>query len=380
MNILHITKITGIAGSENHLLTLMGGLRQRGHEVRCLMLVEPGNPVEAFASACHERDIAVARVTIRRNIDPAAFWGILQSIRQQKPDIVHTHLQHADLHGITAAILARVPGIISSRHNDNAFRRRAPYRQINRWLWRRVDAGIAISNAIRDFSITVEGAAPDKISTILYGLDPAARLPDRAATRAALHNELGLPDDALILGMVCRLIEQKGIPYALQAFAKIAADHPAAHIVIAGDGPLRGELETQANDLGIGEHAHFLGWRDEPAAIFAACDIFLMPSLWEGFGLVLLEAMAQNIPVIGSAVSAIPEVIVNGETGLLLPPRDVDGLAHAMIRLLDDPALRESMGQAGRTRLEMHFNPERMVDETEALYQRILTQKQTAIS
>ena len=102
-SVLHTFKLTGIAGSENHLLTLMQGLQARGYRLHCLMLVEPGNPVEPFMQACRERDIIAARVVIRRDIDPAAWWGVVRHIRQVNPEIVHTHLQHADLHGIMMA-------------------------------------------------------------------------------------------------------------------------------------------------------------------------------------------------------------------------------------------------------------------------------------
>ena len=140
---------------------------------------------------------------------------------------------------------------------------------------------------------------------------------------------------------------------------------------MTGDGPLRAELEARAAQPDLTERVHFLGWRTEMAPIYAALDIFLMPSLWEGFGLVLLEAMAQGVPVVGSAVSAIPEVVADGETGLLVPPRDPVALAEALAALLADPARRAAMGAAGRARLEAEFSPARMVGATAALYERL---------
>lgn len=376
MRVLHICKVTGVAGAENHLLTLLTGLRGRGIDARLLLLVEPGNPVEAMIAAAASRGIPAERSVIRADIDPVLLIQLARRLRALQPDIVHTHLFHADLHGIPAARLAGVKRIISSRHNDNAFRRRFPYRQINRFLWRLTTAGIGISAAITRFAIEVEGASPAQMTTIPYGLDSAGAV-DRAAARAALRSELGLPPDTLLAGMVCRLIEQKGVPYALAAFARLAARFPAAHLVIAGEGPLRPVLEAQARDLRLAERVHFLGWRTDTAAIFAALDVFLMPSLWEGFGLVLLEAMAQGIPVIGSAVSAIPEVVANGETGLLCPPRDVDCLAAALGDLLADPGLRARLGAAGHTRLEERFTAERMVAQTAAVYEGVITGAQT---
>lgn len=374
MHILHITKATGIAGSENHLLTLLAGLREMGADARLLLLVKPDNPVEALAQAAAARGIPVERETIRGHVDPALLARLTRRLRAARPDIVHTHLLHADLHAIPAARLAGVRGVVSSRHNDNAFRRRLPIRLLHRGLWRLTDAGIGISAAITQFAIAVEGAPPATMTTIRYGLAPTTQAAGQAAVtdRKAARAALGLPPEALLPGMVCRLIEQKGIPYALQAFARIAPDFPAAQLVIAGDGPLRPELEAQAEALGVADRTHFLGWQADPAPIFAALDVFLMPSLWEGFGLVLLEAMAQGLPVIGSAVSAIPEVVIDDETGLLCPARDVNCLARALAALLADPARRAALGAAGRARLLGEFSPARMVAETLAVYQGVL--------
>ncbi len=386
MHVLHITKATGIAGSENHLLTLLAGLREKEVDARLLLLVEPDNPVEALVQAASARGIPIEREVIRGHVDPALLARLTRRLRAAHPDIVHTHLLHADLHAIPAARLAGVRGVVCSRHNDNAFRRRLPIRLLHRGLWRLTDAGIGISGAITQFVVSVEGAPPAKMTTIRYGLAPRpqaagqAAAPDREAARAALRDGLGLPPDALLLGMVCRLIEQKGIPYALQAFARIAAEFPAAALVIAGDGPLRAELEAQADALGVADRVHFLGWQADPAPVFAALDVFLMPSLWEGFGLVLLEAMAQGVPVVGSAVSAIPEVVVNGETGLLCPARDVDCLARALAALLSDPARRSALGAAGRVQLLREFSPARMVAETLAVYQGVLGRRARAES
>ncbi|MDL1885046.1 glycosyltransferase family 4 protein, partial [Anaerolineae bacterium CFX8] len=146
-------------------------------------------------------------------------------------------------------------------------------------------------------------------------------------------------------------------------------DFPQAHLLIAGQGPLETELRALAAPLG--ERVHFLGWRDDTPRLMAALDVLLVPSLWEGFGLVILEAMAQQTPVIGSAVSAIPEIITDGETGLLAPPRSADKLADALRTLLADAPLRHHLGLLARDRLESFFDAARMADETAALYEEL---------
>src|SRR5690606_17974786 len=161
------------------------------------------------------------RVPIRRHIDPALIGRLRGILRQQKPDIVHTHLIHADLHGTLAARLAGVRRVITSRHNDNNFRRSLPMQIVNRLLWRMTDSGIAISGAIAQFCVEAEGAPATKLTTIHYGL-PLAAL-DRKRAQAALRSELNIAPDALLVGMVCRLIEQKGVVYGLRGFAQVAA-------------------------------------------------------------------------------------------------------------------------------------------------------------
>lgn len=369
--VIHLSKMTGAAGSEGHLLALLPGLRARGVDARLWMLVEPGNPVQDYVDRAEALGVPVERVIIRRHFDPGLWRRLAVRLRDARPDLVHTHLIHADLYGIPAARWAGVRGVVSSRHNDDRFRRWLPVRVLSRWLWRQADAGIAISEAIRRFAIAYEGVSPQKIHTIHYGLDPASvHAPPDARTR--LRQELGLPADAPLVGSVCRLIEQKGLDNALDGFAQVVAEFPAAHYAIAGDGPLRGALEAQAARLGVADRVHFLGWRADAPAIFAALDVLLAPSRWEGFGLVFLEAMALGVPVISTRVSAIPEVIADGETGWLVPPDDPAAIAGALRAALVDPDERCRRGEAGRARLESQFTVDAMVERTLAVYRGVV--------
>ncbi len=367
MRVLHVIKATRIAGAESHLLILLGGLAARGIDARMLVLVEPGTPMDDYCALLAERGVPAETLVIHRHADPALLPRLWRRFRALKPDVVHTHLLHADLYGLPAARLARVPVVITGRHAANAFRQRWPLRLVNAVWWRLATAGVASSDHVARYMIAVEAAPADRLHTIHYGLEIPDPL-DRPAARAALRGELGLPAEAPIIGMVCRLVWEKDIPNALLAFERVGRAFPEAHLVIAGDGPLRAELEAQAAALDAAARVHFLGWRAESAPIFAALDVLFMPSLTEGFGMSLLEAMAQHLPIVSSNVSAIPEVVADGETGLLCPPRAVEALAVALGTLLDEPALRARMGQAGRRRLEVSFSAGRLVDETIALY------------
>lgn len=373
MRIAHIVKVTRISGAERHLLVLLEGLRKRGIAAHLIILVERDRPMDIMAAAAEKRDIPLTRLTIHRDYDLSLLWRLQRALRQIKPDIAHTHLIHADLFGYAAAKLAQVSAVVSSRHLDDAFRYRSRWRRVNRWLWRRIDAGIAISAAMERFALEIEDAPADKVSAVLYGMEYRWRSDeDIASSRNLLRNELSLPPDAQVLGMASRLVEQKGIPYALEALRRIRSDFPRAHLVIAGDGEKASELRRLASMLGIADRVCWLGWRDDAADLMAAFDIFLLPSLREGFGLVLLEAMSRRVPIIASRVGAIPEVVVDGETGILVEARNVDQLAGAMARLLKDRALRKYMGLLGAARLEEQFSVEKMVDGTLAIYERIL--------
>ncbi|MBA3868594.1 MAG: glycosyltransferase family 4 protein [Anaerolineae bacterium] len=370
MRVVHIIKVTGIAGAEQHLITLLSGLRDQQIDACIILLVEPDNRMDNYIAALNARQVPAQAIVIRHHADVTLISRLHTALEALAPDIVHTHLIHADLYGALATRGIKVP-IISSRHNDDAFRYRAPVRLVNRMLWRMTSKGIAISDAIARFSIEIEGAKPEQIQRIHYGLDTAIAPLNRTETKRKLTAELKLPADSQLIGMVCRLIEQKGVRYGLEAFIQLADKFPKAHLLIAGKGLLLLELEERTKEAGLSSRVHFLGWRSDAPVLMAGLDILLAPSLWEGFGLVMLEAMAQQTPIVASRVSAIPEVVSDRETGLLVEPKDVEGLKDALSKLLKDSALRQHMGLMGRDRLETHFSAIRMVKETIELYHTI---------
>ncbi|MCC6614432.1 MAG: glycosyltransferase [Anaerolineae bacterium] len=371
MHVTHLIKAVGIAGAERHLLTLLPGLRARGIDVDLILLVEPDRLLDSYVQMMEAAGIPVERRIIHSHADLSLVPWLNGRLRQRKPDILHTHLIHADLYGTLAARLAGVR-VVTSRHNDDPFRTKAPLRQMLQFLWHLTSAGIAISSAVARFTIETEGAPADKLHVVHYGIAHWQGEIDKRAARADLRRELQLAPDALVIGIISRLIAQKGIDDGLRAFKQVADEFPDGHLVIAGDGALRETLELEAERLQLGTRVHFLGWRSDAVRVMAALDIFLMPSLWEGFGLTLLEAMSMAVPVVATSVSAIPEIVAHQETGLLVPPHDVNGLADALRLLMGDSALRHHMGMLGEDRLETHFSAERMIDETQAVYQRVL--------
>ena len=363
MTIVHIAKMTGVAGTENHLLALLRGLRAHGVDLKLLVLVEPGKALDGYIAHMNTLGVPAEGILIRRDFDPVLIGDLAR--RLTGATLVHTHLIHADIHGVLATKRAGIRRLVSSGHNDDRFRHLLPIRLFQGWFWRQASAGIAISEALRQFMIAFEFAPPAKVHTVHYGLDPQS-IPVDPCARDALRQQLKLAPTTPIVGSVCRLVDQKGLIYALQAIAKVHDSLPALHYVIAGDGPLREPLQAEAVQFGIADRVHFLGWQDNGCGLMQAYDALLIPSLWEGFGLVALEAMAARIPVIASRVSALPEIVVDGETGYLVAPRDGDGLAVAIGRLYSEGT--HTLGENGRRRLESEFTVDRMVEKTLAVY------------
>lgn len=373
MRVVHIIKAAGIAGAERHLLDLLPGLRANGIDAQFLLLAPPNNVADGLIDAARARDIPTQTVELPRTAAPATLFKLRAAIRALKPNIVHTHLIHGDLYGTVAARLAGTKRVIHSLHNDTPKFDRLPLRLLFRGLWLMTDNGVCISRAVERYALKIEGAPVHKLRQIYYGMPLPTLRHDRNAVRAQLVSEVkGLPPFGLWIGIFSRLIEQKGIHYGLSAFAQIASDYPDTHILIAGDGALKTELEAMTSALGLTERVHFLGWRTDAPYLMTALDLFLMPSLWEGFGMTLLEAMSQTVPVLGSTAGAIPEIVLHGETGLTVPPADVEALAGALRTLLSDAALRQQMGEAGFARLYAHFSAEAMIQAHLALYRQVI--------
>lgn len=364
--VIHLIKATGIAGAERHLLDLLPQLRARGCDAHLWVLTEPRRPVVEFLDEARARGIPTESLTIRADLDLALLVRLVRRFRQTRPDMVHTHLVHADVLGGLAAHWAGVHAVVTTRHNDDAFRRLLPFRALNGWLWRRVDAGIAVSSSVERFSREIEFArAP--IQVIHHGVASVARS-DRGNARDAL----GIPSDAVVIGLACRLTKQKGVTHALQAFAMVSAAYPQAILLVAGDGPERRKLESQAARSDGRERVRFLGWQADSGPVLSALDVLMAPSLWEGFGMVLLEGMARGVPILATTAGAIPEIVADGETGLLVPPGDAAALAAALDRLLGDAALRARLGAAGAERAQRDFGLSRMAEETLASYAKVL--------
>jgi glycosyltransferase involved in cell wall biosynthesis len=296
--------------------------------------------------------VPFVRVPASRDIDPRLALRVRRETRAA--DLVHTHLVHADVYG---ALGAR--RLVSTKHNVDPFRAGA-FRWVVRALARRAARVFAITEALARFQVELVGLPADKLEVIHYGLD------DLPAGWGSNPTD-DVPPDARVLLAVCRLEPQKGLDVAVRALPDIRARHPKAELIVLGEGPQRAELEQLANDLDV--PVHLLGRVPDVTAWLRRADILVHPARWEGFGLALLEAMLASKPVVATNVSSIPEIVAEGETGLLVAPDDPAALATAVIRVLDDPS---GYGERGRERAQSQFNVAHMADRTLAVYETAL--------
>ncbi len=298
-----------------------------------------------------------------------ALWRLYCLLRRERPTIIHTSMFHANLTGRVLGRLAGVPIIITWRHSIDIGGALREF--VNRWTVQLDDRIVAVCELVRQTEIERARVHPDKVITIYNGI----ALEDFSAdplTAVRIRQIFDIPPDAPLLGSVGRMHRSKDFSNLLTAIAQVQELVPTVRALLVGDGELRDELVAQAQSLGLSDVVTFAGIRGDVPDILAALDIFVLPSLWEGLPLALLEAMAASLPVVATTVGGVPEVVVDGETGLLVPPQNPQSLAHALLTLLRDPARRCKMGQAGRKRVEKYFTVERMVQQTEALYEDLI--------
>jgi glycosyltransferase involved in cell wall biosynthesis len=351
MRVVHVHRIRGIGGSERHLLTLLPALAERGIEPIFVGLDDPKWDAADFYGALQ---VPAVRIVSPRDFDPLLLVRLARTLRA---DVVHTHLVHADVYGGLAARL-RGTQLVSTKHNDDPFRV-GPFRFVERSLSRLADRVITITDALHRFTVERVGVSADKVETIHYGLEG---LPEAWG----VNGSDDVPRDARVLLAVSRLTEQKGIDVAIRALAALPGD---TALVVLGDGPERAALKRLALELGLEQRVFLLGRVPDVASWLRRASLFVHPARWEGFGLAVLEAMLAGLPVVASNVSSLPELVLDGETGVLVAPDDAAALARGITQALEQPEL----GERGLARARSEFSVGRMTDRTAALYASILS-------
>jgi glycosyltransferase involved in cell wall biosynthesis len=390
----------GAVPPPTRILRMITRLNIGGPAIHATLLTAALNDGVAFNStlvtgttAPHEGDMfdfarahgvqPVVLPSLGREISPmddlVSLAQMVKLLRRLQPDVVHTHMAKAGTVGRVAARVCGVPLIVHTYHGHVFHSYFSPAKTrviltIERALGLATNRIIAIGDGQRD-EIASYGVAPlNKLVTIRLGLELGQFL-DAEQERGQLRSELGIDADAPLVGLVARLVPIKAPEIFLQAAVAIHTAMPRTQFLIVGDGERRQELEALAADLGLKDNLRFLGWRRDMARVYADLDVVALTSLNEGSPVVLIEALAAARPVVSTAVGGVPEVVIDGKTGLTVPVSDVPALAEAILSLLHDPARAKRLGRSGRQHVYPRYDSSRLVDDVRQLYLRELAAK-----
>ncbi len=368
MKVLHLLDTPHLAGTERHILTLTQTLRSF-FGVNTAVVCRRGS---LFDQAAHEAGIETLPLFTGKNV--LTHFSRLMSRPAREAEIFHCH-NGRTLLSATLLPRNRRPHVVYTQHFlDPGFQSHSgPLRMLYRWGHRtanaRVSHFIAVSEEAKKRMVEREGVSPDRITVVPNGIAPEI---DRVRDPAAVRRELGVPEDSPFVICVSRLEKEKDISTLVLAMARVRSLLPSAKCIIAGDGSQRASLEMMTHQQGLSDVVRFTGFVPDALSAIGAANLLVLPSIAEPFGLVLLEAMALGRAVVATDAGGPREIVVNGETGLLVPPQDPAALAKAIVELLSEPDRAAAMGERGRTRFLEHYTAERMARNTLQVYRRVL--------
>jgi glycosyltransferase involved in cell wall biosynthesis len=359
----------GTGGAEKLLRLTVPALRARGWD----MTVAALKGTEAEREVFERAGVPCRTLGAESRFDPRPLVRLHRILRAERIDILHAHCFLANVAARVTGRLAGTPVVISAHHDTDVWMGPVA-RLVERQTARLGSRVAACSEAVRRYAIERHGLDEAKVVTLR---NATAALPQAsAASRAAARAALGFTADERVIGTLGRLDEpKKGLRTFLAAAARISVAEPRARFVLVGDGPARSELERRAASLGIRERVRFHGDEPSPERLLPGLDVLAQPSLWEGFGLSVVEAMAAGVPVVASRVGGIPEAARDDREAVLVPPGDAARLAEGILALLRDPERAARLGAAGRTRALEEFSLDRLVNETAALYESLLPRR-----
>jgi glycosyltransferase involved in cell wall biosynthesis len=373
---------TTSATAHAFLLPFAQYMHERGHDISFACSSQSFADVLSRVKELRDAGFVVHEISFAREIRPVqdvrAFWRLTQLIRSNSYDLVHTHTSKAGFIGRFAAKVARCPITVHTAH-DFFFRAYdlGLKRQVFLWLEKIAapfcDAMLFVSEAVRQDAIRYHLKNKTALVLVGNGIDVAKYASFRTDV-AAVRSQYGIKKADLWVGSVGRLVQNKGLDTFIRAAALVLQQRPDAHFIIAGDGPLRTELEALACSLGIAAQVQFVGFLPETEdimSLMSSLNVFVLPTRREGLGIVYLEAMALQCPVVGSRISPVTEVVKDKETGLLATVDDPEEFARAILVLLEDSDLRRRMGAAGPIHVEHEFDQRRGFERIEVAYQRM---------
>lgn len=381
LKVLHVITRLTLGGSAENTIDSVAALKRAGYDV-ILATGGEAEEIEVVESARARGCLIVPIPTLVRSVRPLndlrALWSLFRLIRRERFEIVHTHTSKAGFVGRVAAWLARVSVIVHTPHGHVFWGYFGPgYTRLFVWLERLAarltDRLVMLTEGeLEDHRLRKVGQ-PEQYVVIPSGVN-LDRVRLEAPSREVARLRLGVGSEALLVAGAGRLIAIKGFQTLIRAFPAVAGAVPAARLVIAGEGPLRGALLEEARALGVSDRVEIREGVDGVWTVLSAGDLVVVPSLNEGMGRVVVEAMALGRAVVASAVGGIPTVVIDGDTGLLVPPEDPEALARAVAELLKSAGRRALMGEAGRRRAEEFSLPvmeKRLLD----LYRDLLAEK-----
>jgi glycosyltransferase involved in cell wall biosynthesis len=297
--------------------------------------------------------------------DYLSFFKLYRLLKGKQIDILHTHNTHPFIDGTTAGRMARIPVII---HTDHAreFPDKRRYMVAERILSHFVDKVVAVSESVKQDLIYYEKMNPKKITILWNGIDPKKF--NCKINEKEKKKELNIENRYPILGVGVRLTKQKGIIYLLKAIPRIISEYPKTILIIAGSGDQEKKLKQEAIKLQIDKHVRFLGPRLDIPEVLSILNIYVLPSLWEGMPLAILEAMAAKKPIVATAVDGTEEAIFHEHSGLLVPPQDSDALADAILRIVKNQDLARFVSNNAYRRFQEYFTVQKMTSRYEELY------------
>jgi glycosyltransferase involved in cell wall biosynthesis len=370
MRILLLSTSMGMGGADSQLLSAARVMLARGHDVIIVSLT----PLGPMGLQARSMGIRTESLQMRRGVpDPRGLMRLARLVRAWRPDVVHSHMVHANLLARALRLVVPVPAVVSTIHNiyEGGRLRMAAYRLTNGL----VDHMTIVSQAAADRFVG-DGIVPEKLLTVVpNGVDTEQIRNVPVGARESLRRSLGIEDRFVWLA-VGRFEIAKDYPNMLRAFARLAEQQPLAFLLLVGRGSLQEKTETLARELGLGGVVRFLGVREDVPLVMNAADAYVMSSAWEGMPMVLLEAAAAGLPIVATKVGGNCEVVVDEESGFLVPPRDHEALGSAMVRLSDLPeARRHSLGQRGHEHVRSHYGLDRLAEQWEEIYRRVLMRK-----
>ena len=378
IRITHVLEATG-GGTRRHIEDLLAALPAHRFDLSVICSLRRDPRFRTAVDRFRARGIEIREVPMRRAIHPLADFRAWQHVRRHlnalAPDVVHTHSAKGGIVGRWAAKSARSkPRIVHTPHHfpfamEIGTTRRQLYFWIEKCTGAFTDRIVCVCDQERRLALRRRLVAAEKLCVIENGLDLAAFDRQADTDREAARADLRIPNDAAVLGTVGRLTRQKGHYVLLEALARLVEARPQTYAVIVGDGELRHQLAKRAETLGITECCRFTGHREQTARLYAAFDVFVLPSLWEGLPYALLEAMAAACPIVTTGTGGMLDVIAPDETGILVPTHDAAALANAVHSLLTNRAEAEKLGHNARRQLAERFRLSDMVDQTAALYE-----------